>query len=145
MCLNFMVWFLDTRAPFSIAGTVVDTKICHPTEFDFYLCSHAGIQVGKLEWFYWSFLFTVSGISVDLIAATAILLVKLILTTMFVLVVNGNKKMWRVQAALLITMCCGMRTNLQLMDCSHSQTIFATRMIHLLLWSVSFFFSFSTN
>ncbi|OWM69793.1 hypothetical protein CDL15_Pgr025642 [Punica granatum] len=25
-------------------GTVVDTKICHPTEFDFYLCSHAGIQ-----------------------------------------------------------------------------------------------------
>lgn len=26
-------------------GTVVDSKICHPTEFDFYLCSHAGIQV----------------------------------------------------------------------------------------------------
>ncbi|XP_026666285.1 protein argonaute 1A-like isoform X2 [Phoenix dactylifera] len=25
-------------------GTVVDSKICHPTEFDFYLCSHAGIQ-----------------------------------------------------------------------------------------------------
>ncbi|KAI9194708.1 hypothetical protein LWI28_008483 [Acer negundo] len=25
-------------------GTVVDTKICHPTEFDFYLNSHAGIQ-----------------------------------------------------------------------------------------------------
>ncbi|MCO5607448.1 hypothetical protein L7F22_061644 [Adiantum nelumboides] len=25
-------------------GTVVDRKICHPTEFDFYLCSHAGIQ-----------------------------------------------------------------------------------------------------
>ncbi|KAF4352986.1 hypothetical protein F8388_008407 [Cannabis sativa] len=25
-------------------GTVVDTKICHRTEFDFYLCSHAGIQ-----------------------------------------------------------------------------------------------------
>jgi len=23
----------------------VDTKICHPTEFDFYLNSHAGIQV----------------------------------------------------------------------------------------------------
>jgi len=23
----------------------VDSKICHPTEFDFYLCSHAGIQV----------------------------------------------------------------------------------------------------
>lgn len=26
-------------------GTVVDTEICHPREFDFYLCSHAGIQV----------------------------------------------------------------------------------------------------
>ena len=22
----------------------MDSKICHPTEFDFYLCSHAGIQ-----------------------------------------------------------------------------------------------------
>ena len=28
------------------AGTTVDVGICHPTEFDFYLCSHAGIQVG---------------------------------------------------------------------------------------------------
>ncbi|AES73295.1 eukaryotic translation initiation factor 2c, putative [Medicago truncatula] len=28
-----------------LPGTVVDTKICHPTEFDFYLCSHAGNQV----------------------------------------------------------------------------------------------------
>ncbi|CAM0905571.1 unnamed protein product [Alopecurus aequalis] len=27
-----------------LPGTVVDTNICHPTEFDFYLCSHAGIQ-----------------------------------------------------------------------------------------------------
>lgn len=27
-------------------GTVVDSKICHPSEFDFFLCSHAGIQVG---------------------------------------------------------------------------------------------------
>lgn len=27
-----------------LPGTVVDTTICHPTEFDFYLCSHAGIQ-----------------------------------------------------------------------------------------------------
>ena len=26
------------------AGTVVDTGICHPTQFDFFLCSHAGIQ-----------------------------------------------------------------------------------------------------
>ncbi|CAN6439599.1 unnamed protein product [Victoria cruziana] len=27
-----------------LPGTVVDSKICHPFEFDFYLCSHAGIQ-----------------------------------------------------------------------------------------------------
>ncbi|EEC76346.1 hypothetical protein OsI_13926 [Oryza sativa Indica Group] len=27
-----------------LPGTVVDRQICHPTEFDFYLCSHAGIQ-----------------------------------------------------------------------------------------------------
>ncbi|KAG1347516.1 hypothetical protein COCNU_06G013450 [Cocos nucifera] len=27
-----------------LPGTVVDTSICHPTEFDFYLCSHAGIK-----------------------------------------------------------------------------------------------------
>ena len=28
------------------AGTTVDVSITHPTEFDFYLCSLAGIQVG---------------------------------------------------------------------------------------------------
>lgn len=27
------------------AGTTVDVGITHPSEFDFYLCSHAGIQV----------------------------------------------------------------------------------------------------
>ncbi|CAN0916560.1 Protein argonaute 5 [Linum grandiflorum] len=27
-----------------LPGTVVDTQICHPTQFDFYLNSHAGIQ-----------------------------------------------------------------------------------------------------
>ncbi|KAF9953915.1 hypothetical protein BGZ72_005073 [Mortierella alpina] len=27
-----------------VAGTVIDTKITHPTEFDFYLQSHAGLQ-----------------------------------------------------------------------------------------------------
>ncbi|CAA3003315.1 argonaute 1 [Olea europaea subsp. europaea] len=27
-----------------LPGTVVDSKICHPTEFDFYLCSHAGVK-----------------------------------------------------------------------------------------------------
>lgn len=32
------------------AGTTVDTKITHPSEFDFYLCSHAGIQVRHFVW-----------------------------------------------------------------------------------------------
>nr|CAB3498889.1 unnamed protein product [Digitaria exilis] len=27
-----------------LPGTVVDTKICHPSEFNFYLCSHSGIK-----------------------------------------------------------------------------------------------------
>lgn len=30
-------------------GTTVDVGITHPTEFDFYLCSHAGIQVCKFR------------------------------------------------------------------------------------------------
>ncbi|GFP87540.1 protein argonaute 5 [Phtheirospermum japonicum] len=25
-------------------GTVVDSQICHPSEFDFYLCSHAAVR-----------------------------------------------------------------------------------------------------
>jgi hypothetical protein len=42
----FLTFFLK-----KIAGTVVDTKICHPTEFDFFLCSHAGIKVMLLaQW-----------------------------------------------------------------------------------------------
>lgn len=28
----------------ALAGTVVDSKICHPHEFDFYLCSHGGLK-----------------------------------------------------------------------------------------------------
>lgn len=27
------------------SGTIIDTQITHPTELDFYLCSHASIQV----------------------------------------------------------------------------------------------------
>jgi eukaryotic translation initiation factor 2C len=27
-------------------GTTVDSHVVHPTDFDFYLCSHEGIQVG---------------------------------------------------------------------------------------------------
>lgn len=29
-------------------GTTVDTDIVHPDEFDFYLCSHLGIQVSVI-------------------------------------------------------------------------------------------------
>uniref|UniRef100_A0A804RNZ4 Piwi domain-containing protein n=3 Tax=Zea mays TaxID=4577 RepID=A0A804RNZ4_MAIZE len=32
-----------------LPGTVVDTEICHPREFDFYLCSHAGIQALRMR------------------------------------------------------------------------------------------------
>ncbi|CAM0944723.1 unnamed protein product [Alopecurus aequalis] len=35
---------VDRKSGNILPGTVVDSKICHPTEFDFYLCSHAGIQ-----------------------------------------------------------------------------------------------------
>lgn len=42
----FMCVFLQVGKSGNIpAGTTVDTKITHPSEFDFYLCSHAGIQV----------------------------------------------------------------------------------------------------
>lgn len=34
------------------AGTTVDMGITHPTEFDFYLCSHAGIQVRFPLWIF---------------------------------------------------------------------------------------------
>ncbi|CAL9762150.1 unnamed protein product [Musa acuminata subsp. burmannicoides] len=35
---------LTDRSGNILPGTVVDKMICHPTEFDFFLCSHAGIQ-----------------------------------------------------------------------------------------------------
>jgi hypothetical protein len=32
--------------PFSIlAGTIIDNKVCHPRNNDFYLCAHAGMIV----------------------------------------------------------------------------------------------------
>lgn len=34
------------------AGTTVDVGITHPSEFDFYLCSHAGIQVCMCTYVY---------------------------------------------------------------------------------------------
>lgn len=50
------------------AGTTVDTKITHPTEFDFYLCSHAGIQVRREVPFVWS----VCGVVVHLIFVVSV-------------------------------------------------------------------------
>ncbi|PWZ46380.1 Protein argonaute 1B [Zea mays] len=76
-----------------LPGTVVDSKICHPTEFDFYLCSHAGIQL-----------------------------------------MGGA---FREQAALPITMFCGMRTTLRLMGCKLSPITCVTRNV-LLLPSIAF-------
>ncbi|KAI3899299.1 hypothetical protein MKW92_024320 [Papaver armeniacum] len=41
---NHMDRNMTDRSGNILPGTVVDSMICHPTEFDFYLCSHAGIQ-----------------------------------------------------------------------------------------------------
>jgi hypothetical protein len=47
LLLFFSVFFNNDFAQMFLefAGTVVDKNICHPTEFDFFLCSHAGIKV----------------------------------------------------------------------------------------------------
>ena len=34
-------------------GTCVDSTVCHPTAFDFYISSHKGIQVISLLYFFW--------------------------------------------------------------------------------------------
>lgn len=48
---------------------------------------------------------------------------------------NGGVMFWnRERAVRPITMCCGMRTSLQLMLCNHSQTISVTRMSCLLFY-----------
>ncbi|CAA7399444.1 unnamed protein product [Spirodela intermedia] len=47
-----------------LPGTVVDTGICHPTQFDFYLCSHAGIQ-GTSRPTHYHVLFDENGFSAD--------------------------------------------------------------------------------
>lgn len=50
---HFLDLFLQVGKSGNIpAGTTVDTKITHPSEFDFYLCSHAGIQVGTDFFFF---------------------------------------------------------------------------------------------
>jgi hypothetical protein len=47
MLLFFSAFFDNDFAQMFLefAGTVVDRNICHTTEFDFFLCRHAGIKV----------------------------------------------------------------------------------------------------
>lgn len=88
-----------------ILGTVVDSKICHPTEFDFYLCSHAGIQVSfSVQVEMRAFFIWWDGLDLTLHYIT-----------------------FREQAALRITMSFGMRTILPRMVCRLSRTTCATR------------------
>jgi len=47
MQLSFAVLFFLANNVICFLGTIVDTKICHPSELDFYLCSHSGIQVNR--------------------------------------------------------------------------------------------------
>ncbi|WVZ62233.1 hypothetical protein U9M48_011999 [Paspalum notatum var. saurae] len=47
-----------------LPGTVVDTNICHPSEFDFYLCSHAGIK-GTSRPAHYHVLYDENGFSAD--------------------------------------------------------------------------------
>ncbi|CAL5090915.1 unnamed protein product [Urochloa decumbens] len=47
-----------------LPGTVIDTNICHPSEFDFYLCSHAGIQ-GTSRPAHYHVLYDENGFSAD--------------------------------------------------------------------------------
>ncbi|KAF8733891.1 hypothetical protein HU200_014744 [Digitaria exilis] len=47
-----------------LPGTVVDTKICHPSEFDFYLCSHSGIK-GTSRPAHYHVLFDENGFTAD--------------------------------------------------------------------------------
>ncbi|KAK2664622.1 hypothetical protein Ddye_003196 [Dipteronia dyeriana] len=35
-----------------LPGTVVDSKVCHPTEFDFYLYNHVGIKSASCKPWY---------------------------------------------------------------------------------------------
>ena len=56
---NTSLFPMDRKDAFGKAGnippgTVVDTKITHPTETDFFLASHEGLQVSF--WFYFSFI-----------------------------------------------------------------------------------------
>lgn len=36
---------LQSLLTFCFTGTIIDNKICHPRNYDFYLCAHAGMIV----------------------------------------------------------------------------------------------------
>lgn len=36
---------------YGFVGTVVDNKICHPRNYDFYMCAHAGMIVSIFSLF----------------------------------------------------------------------------------------------
>lgn len=93
---------------FGPAGTVVDRQICHPTEFDFYLCSHAGIQVNPC----WKLFADCTNFSS---------------LQNFQLMCAVDIPFLRVLAGQLITMSFTMRTILQPMHFSPWPTIFAIR------------------
>jgi hypothetical protein len=94
------------------AGTVVDQKICHPTEFDFYLCSHAGIQVIIYQY-----------LGAHSLPSTSLLDIECQIFS------------FREQVGPPITMSFMMRIILLLMHYSHWQTIFATRKFNSSLMS----------
>ncbi|KAK8957284.1 Protein argonaute 4A [Platanthera zijinensis] len=41
---HYTRFFHDTKSPYNVPpGTVVDTTVCHPSNYDFYMCPHAGM------------------------------------------------------------------------------------------------------
>lgn len=107
---SFLGLFLQVGKSGNIpAGTTVDTKITHPSEFDFYLCSHAGIQVGRD-------LFDRSEGTFHAVGPKGPL-------------INPNAFAARREpAGHLITMCSGMTTTSLQTNCKSSPTSCATRM-----------------
>ncbi|VAH24068.1 unnamed protein product [Triticum turgidum subsp. durum] len=46
---NHHTRFFQTNSPENVPpGTVVDKQVCHPKNFDFYMCAHAGIEANAL-------------------------------------------------------------------------------------------------